>query len=334
MGKKQYIIFLIVIIITIIALLTLFEFQTEMSITIFDKSDNKATFFRGRLFNYNIQGIKNDKSLFHSKLVKFTKNKVSNPIIMKNMKDNNIIFQNQDEIEIYSSEGTLLHEIEVGKGKDIGYILSIDSSDLNGDSRDELLIITGKTNGKYGEKMVILEVNSSLNKILDYSFGDMNPWKVQVCDIDGDDRKEIAITMYKKTEFHPIMANRPYIYEWIDRGIFPKWRGSRLSRPFDDYIFLDIDNDKADNIASIELLQDGRKIINLYQWKGFGFESMGESKEYDDIIDIKKAKNNNNLIDIQIKEGKSILWVTLKYNDGELKEIKKQKGISKNLILE
>jgi hypothetical protein len=48
-----------------------------------------------------------------------------------------------------------------------------------------------------------------------------------------------------------------------------------------------MDNDGTDELISIELLQDGKKEITAYKWKGFGFEGVGNSAAFDDISEIK-----------------------------------------------
>jgi len=64
----------------------------------------------------------------------------------------------------------------------------------------------------------------------------LNPWKVQAADVDGDGKVEIGIGVYKKARFHPVMAKRPFIYGWDGKTLYPKWLGSRLSRPFTDFV--------------------------------------------------------------------------------------------------
>jgi hypothetical protein len=110
---------------------------------------------------------------------------------------------------------------------------------------------------------------------------DIKPIKVQLGDIDGDGIKEVAICVYKTAKFHPVMAKRPFFYKHIAGNLVPVWLGSRLSRPFDDYILADIDADGIDEVISIERLENGESIIAMYNWKGFGFEVDAESEEFD-----------------------------------------------------
>lgn len=93
----------------------------------------------------------------------------------------------------------------------------------------------------------------------------LNPWKVQVADADGDGKEDVAVGVYKKARFHPVMANRLFIYGWDGKGLYPKWLGSRLARPFTDFVFL---NHK---LVAIEVTRDGMNELAVYHWDGFGF---------------------------------------------------------------
>jgi hypothetical protein len=116
--------------------------------------------------------------------------------------------------------------------------------------------------------------------------------------IDGDGVDEIALGVYTKAPLHQIDAKRPYIYSFNGNDLIPKWRGSRLSRPFTDFVFYDIDDDGWDEIIAIEILKDSRYILNSYKWKGFGFEGYLESKE---LQAIPEFQTDNNFLYIQIK---------------------------------
>ena len=95
----------------------------------------------------------------------------------------------------------------------------------------------------------------------------------------------------------------------------PKWRGSRLSKPFTDYDFYDIDGDSIDEIISVEILESNRKIINTYKWKGFGFEGYLESKDYEDLKDL---TIENERLNIGIKEGRDKYLGVVKLKDNNL----------------
>lgn len=217
---------------------------------------------------------------------------------------------NSNLAEIYDRQYKKSYEYKIGDDGTV--VKSACISDLDGDGTDEILLITGTDAGEYGTHLMILAMILapkadgtggqpdggrssepeadviSVEKLYKCDMTDINPWKVQTCDVDGDGKTEISVGVYKTARFHPVMAKRPFIYEWHGNAISPKWLGSRLSRPFDDYIFADINADGMDEIVSIEHLMDGRKAVNSYAWKGFGFEGIGESTGFDEILSIEK----------------------------------------------
>lgn len=161
-------------------------------------------------------------------------------------------------------------------------------ADYDGNGNDDIFLLLKKKNEEYGERLIVLNYNDKkIVKTYDASFEKLNPWKVQVCDVDGDGKMEISLGVYTVAKYHPVYAKRPFIYYFHDNKLYPKWLGSRLSRPFDDYLFCDVDGDKMDELISVETTQDGKKELDVYKWTGFGFESIGVSKAYDTIYDIK-----------------------------------------------
>lgn len=154
----------------------------------------------------------------------------------------------------------------------------------------KLLVITGPLCSKYGDGFEILAISEGgpLQRHAFESMRGMNPWKLQTADVDGDGVQDISITMFKKTRFHPVMANRPFLYYWKNGYIEPLWRGSRLSRPFGSYVFSDINNDGRDELIATEYLQDGTEVLQAYYWKGFGFEGYAVSRPYPEITGLAK----------------------------------------------
>jgi hypothetical protein len=196
-------------------------------------------------------------------------------------------------------------------------VISACTEDLNNDGNNEELCIKGKRGRWYGERLVI-RYNA---RVFEYDMEDLKPWKVQAADVDGDGKKEISIAVFKTARYHPVEAKRPFIYNWSKDGMSPKWLGSRLSRPFEDYIFTDIDSDGMDELVSIELLSNGRKTVNSYKWKGFGFEGIGESEAFDDVISISQGEyvtDEGIAINAEVMTDGSKEWIVLIYRNGEL----------------
>lgn len=215
-------------------------------------------------------------------------------------------------IQIYSDNKKLINEMSIVGDEET--IISYDVIDLNDDGNDEIIVLTAEKSQVYGKEVKIFSCNSGLKEIYSEDFSSIKPWKVQACDVEGDGIKEISIGVYKKTKFHPIMAKRPFIYSWEGNRLYPKWRGSRLSKPFDDYIFVDIDKDGKDEIVAIELLQNGKKVINTYDWIGFGFEGKVQSETFDDILTIEKISREANTFEATISNNNKIEEIIIVYD--------------------
>lgn len=166
-------------------------------------------------------------------------------------------------------------------------IVSWYTADINRDSKDELLVITGggksmklDTGQVYGDHLNIYSQykivghRPILTAPPDYSFDltALKPLKVLAGDMNGDGLAEISICVYKSAKFHPVLAKRPFFYDLRDGELTPVWLGSRLARPFEDYRLFDVNGDGTDEIVSIELAEDGGRLAAVYAWKGFGFE--------------------------------------------------------------
>lgn len=197
-------------------------------------------------------------------------------------------------------------QLHLGKIEDLSFLKKEKIKDyaignVNGDNKDYLVVLTGERWEKFGREVVVFSLEEEIKEIYRREFSGLNPWKIAIGDIDGDRKDEISIGVYKESPLHEVMAKRPFIYSFENGKLEPKWRGSRLSRPFIDYIFSDIDGDGIDEIISIEILEDNRKIINTYKWKGFGFEGYLETKDYEDIT---KLWIDEGIIYTKIKEGK------------------------------
>ncbi len=177
-----------------------------------------------------------------------------------------------------------------------GDIVSYCTGDVTDDGIPELLLITGDgeidTGERHGQLLLVCNdtAEADLSRLgyippekIQFSFdlSEINPMKVQLGDINGDGVDEVAVCVYKTAKFHPVMAKRPFFFDLAEGNLIPVWLGSRLSRPFDDYILYDLNDNGMDEIISIEQLEDGRRVVAVYNWKGFGFEILAQSEAFD-----------------------------------------------------
>jgi len=103
-----------------------------------------------------------------------------------------------------------------------------------------------------------------------------NPQFCRTGDIDGCGDDELSICFYKTARLHNVPENRPQFYRFDGNTLHQMWMGSRLSRPFDDYDLIDIDDDGLAELVALERLQEGGHVTAVYRWQGFGFEFLYE----------------------------------------------------------
>jgi hypothetical protein len=220
-------------------------------------------------------------------------------------------------LKIYNKKIVLLNnkEKEIARYNLKEIIKDFSLGDIDGDSLEELILLTKKKFRKYGNKVIIFSLKDGIKEIYQEDFSRLKPWKLALGDIDGDGKDEVSIGVYKKTRFHQLMAKRPFLYSYENNSLQPKWRGSRLSKPFIDYNFYDIDGDGIDEIVSIEILEDSKKVINTYKWEGFGFEGFLESNGFKDIKDL-KVKDGS--LYVKFKEKRGVYLGKVKVKDDNL----------------
>lgn len=140
----------------------------------------------------------------------------------------------------------------------------------------------------------------------------MNPWKVQICNVDGGER-EVALGVYKESPHHKEMAKRVFLYniDYENQRLKPKIRISRLNNPLEDFIMVDIDEDGLDNILALEKLKDGSYQLAAYKWTNFSFDRPYASDKFsDDLVFVdKNGRVEVNGVEMNLYiEGGKILW--------------------------
>lgn len=100
-----------------------------------------------------------------------------------------------------------------------------------------------------------------------------NPWRIEVVKLDEDPEPQIAIGVYKKTRTDRQPARRLFIYDWTGYCLTPKWLGSRLALPLEDFKFIRPAGERHHQLVALEQTPDA-KLIRKYRWSGFGFIAM------------------------------------------------------------
>jgi len=102
-----------------------------------------------------------------------------------------------------------------------------------------------------------------------------HPWLLEAGKMGG--RPVLFVGALKAVHFDQREANRPQLFEIVSTEpllMRPMWLGSSLSRLFEDASLVDSDGDGEDELAAVEWTRDGQFMVQLYTWRGSGFEGI------------------------------------------------------------
>ena len=137
-------------------------------------------------------------------------------------------------------------------------VIDARAADLDGDGVPETVAITCRTRDKghpLGGEIVVLQPDGASLRVI-WRQPRLNPWKLQIADVDGDGQREIVAGVWKKSPMDQVMARRVFVYSWNGARMLPKWLGSRLSRRFDDFVMCDVNGDNWDELIALERTSD------------------------------------------------------------------------------
>lgn len=146
-------------------------------------------------------------------------------------------------------------------------------ADLEGDGLCETLILAAK--GRHS-----LTIWRDGERIWQGIPREWRAWKLQAADVDGDDVKEIILGVHKRTRFFPEPHNCLFVFGWDGNKAFPRWLGSRLSKPFVDFAFAQLDGEAGEELVSLEVTRSGGRCLVVYSWCGFGFVGDWQSRGF------------------------------------------------------
>jgi hypothetical protein len=138
------------------------------------------------------------------------------------------------------------------------------AADLDGDGRRERIVLDVRRNPT-------LSIRRGARRLWQGVPSRWRPWKLAVADVDGDGKREVVVGVHKATRFFPRPHNCLFVYRFDGRTVQARWLGSSLSKPFTDFVFANLDGDRAEELVAVESTKDGRRCAVVYSWNGFGF---------------------------------------------------------------
>jgi len=210
----------------------------------------------------------------------------------------------------------LLEEISSNLEKD-DRLVDFAIYDIDSDGGEEVLILKGHKGENHGRNIIIYDIEHKENKVnlMEIYKNDLTlikPWKLEICNIDGDSEPEIFIAVQKTTRYYKELTNRPFFFNFKDGILVKKWTGSKVRYPFRDVYFKDINGNGRDEFIVIEKIDSGGYTIAIYYWFGFGFILQGESMVYDEIrlIDF-EGTGDDFFIKAQVRKDKDLKSIIL-----------------------
>lgn len=146
------------------------------------------------------------------------------------------------------------------------------------EGKDKLLKLRASKDG-----MSMLELLDNENVGSGWKSPSMPIEKLQPVDLDSDGVSEVMLIQNIYSAIDEKIGKRIYIYS-LKRGLNALWRGSALSRPLLDAVFIKdpLDNKPLligfhtnDSFLARDKNKEGR-IVMIYRWNGFGFSGVRE----------------------------------------------------------
>jgi hypothetical protein len=170
---------------------------------------------------------------------------------------------------------------------------------------------------EYGDFFVVFKrISKDWQRIYENDFRDLMPWKLEVADIDGDDKKEILIAVQKTTTYDKEMKNRMFIFNYEDGILAKKWTGSQIAGMWREFYPMDLLSLAGDELVFIEKAEGDTERISIYSWFDFGFFRIADSEEYQQIQNLTMV--GENLLEITYYEEEEEINLILTAVDGKL----------------
>lgn len=113
----------------------------------------------------------------------------------------------------------------------------------------------------------------------------LNVWKAETGVVTDEGVENVVLGVYNKSPFHQELEKRVFVYIVKDDELRPRYRASKLSTPFDDFVLYDVEGDGVMEIVTLDNIK-GMNSISAYKLKKMTIYREYFSKSYESLSEL------------------------------------------------
>lgn len=113
----------------------------------------------------------------------------------------------------------------------------------------------------------------------------LNVWKAEAGAVTEEGEDNVVLGVYNKSPFHQELEKRVFVYIVKDNELRPRYRASKLSLPFDDFVLYDVEGDGVMEIVTLDNIK-GMNSISAYKLKKMTIYREYFSKSYESLSEL------------------------------------------------
>ncbi len=113
----------------------------------------------------------------------------------------------------------------------------------------------------------------------------LNVWKAEAGAVTDEGVENVVLGVYNKSPFHQETEKRVFVYIVKNDELRPRYRASKLSTPFEDFVLYDVEGDGVMEIVTLDNIK-GMNSISAYKLKQMTIYREYFSKSYESLSEL------------------------------------------------
>ena len=113
----------------------------------------------------------------------------------------------------------------------------------------------------------------------------LNVWKAEAGAVTDEGVENVVLGVYNKSPFHQETEKRVFVYIVKNDELRPRYRASKLSTPFEDFVLYDVEGDGVIEIVTLDNIK-GMNSISAYKLKKMTIYREYFSKNYECLSEL------------------------------------------------